>query len=172
MKIITTFLFLIFKISFDCNAQIQIPETDSIVIFGEIDNPRSYNLIELQKFESVKIKDFIIVDHQGVIKDSLYGLFGIPLKSILKGIKLKYSKPKELNQIIFILVASDGYKVILSWNEIYNTESGDHLYIIKQLKGRSNLNYENRIIFLAQNDMITGKRFLKGLQKIEIRRIE
>ena len=172
MRNIWTLIIILLGTLQDSGAQKRIPATDSIQIVGEILNPKCIHLNEIENIKSTKIKDFILLDHKGEVKDSLFGIYGIPFKTFLEGIEFRYSKPKELNEFIFVLTASDGYKVVLSWNEIYNTEIGDHFYIVTEINGKRNIDNENRIIFLSSVDLKNGRRFIKGLKKIEVRHIE
>ncbi|MFM7400213.1 MAG: molybdopterin-binding protein, partial [Bacteroidota bacterium] len=72
----------------------------------------------------------------------------------------------------FVFVASDGYKVVFSWNEIYNTATGNQSFILTELKGSILANLEQRILFISTADEKTGRRYVKGLQRIEVRRAE
>jgi hypothetical protein len=148
-----------------------VPSSDSLIIFGEVEKPTTLALPSLSQFEKTIISDQIIYNHKGEIKDTLKGLQGINLKTLLKTIQLRYEKPKELNTMIFIFTATDGYKVVLSWSEIYNTSCGNHFYLITQMKGQPIEKMKDRLLFLASQDIKTGRRYIKGLQSIEIKRI-
>jgi len=41
-------------------------------------------------------------------------------------------KPKEFSGIYIVLTASDGYKNVYSWNELFSTEVGKHIYIMTE----------------------------------------
>ena len=67
--------------------------------------------------------------------------------------------------------ASDAYRVVFSWNEIYNTEAGNFLYFITEMKGKKMQDLEQRMVFLSAKDIKSGRRYIKCLQSIEIRRL-
>lgn len=158
--------------SYSAEAERTIPPTDSLKISGLIKNHKSISLAELDTFRKAVIKEQIIYNHNGEIKDTLRGLIGIPLKSILGSVQYIYDKPKMLNEFYFVLIASDGYKVVLSWNEIYNTETGNNFYVITEMDGKNLKDLEQRIMFISAADLKAGRRYIKGLEKIEVKRIE
>ena len=71
----------------------------------------------------------------------------------------------------FVFTASDGYRVVFSWNEIYNSESGKSFYIITEMKGKSLLEMDQRIAFLSSKDLKSGRRYIKCLESIEVKKI-
>lgn len=153
-------------------SQREIVPTDSLIINGQIKNPTVFHLAELDTFSLVSIADQVIYNHRGEIKDTLTGMKGIPLKNLLASINFDYEKPKELNEFYFVFTASDGYKVVFSWNEVYNTPLGNQYYILTKMKGKNLADINQRIIFISSGDLKTGRRYIKGLSKIELKRID
>ena len=96
---------------------------------------------------------------------------GVPLKDFLKDVKFNYNKSKELNEFYFVFTASDGYRVVFSWNEIYNSEAGNSFYIITEMKGKSMKELDQRIVFLSSKDLKSGRRYIKCLQSIEVKKL-
>lgn len=148
-----------------------IPPTDSLIITGFIKNPTVFSLADLDMFPQTVIHDLVIYSHKGEVKDTLTGLKGIPLKDLLASLEFDYDKPKNLNEFYFVFTASDDYKVVFSWNEIYNTELGNNFYILTELNGRKLLDMEQRILFISTADLNTGRRYIKGLKEIDIKRL-
>ena len=126
----------------------------------------------LDTFPKTAIKDQIIFNHNGEVKDTLTGMSGVPLKTLLASIIYVYDKPKFLNEFYFVFIASDGYRVVFSWNEIYNTETGNNFFIVTEMEGKKLYDVDQRIIFISTADLKTGRRYIKGLEKIEVRQLE
>lgn len=162
-------IYVLFSICFNVRAQRFVPPSDSIIIYGKIKNPTIFHFSTLDTFKSVTVKNQIIYNQNGEVKDSIKNLRGIPLKNLLNSIEYIYEKPKQLNGFYFVLTATDDYKVIISWNELYNTEIGNDFYILTEANGERLKNMMNRIIFIATADLKTGRRFIKGLKSIEIK---
>lgn len=153
-------------------AQRKIVPTSSIKIEGKIKAEKTFTLLDLDTFKKVPIPDQIIYNHKGEAKDTLQNLKGVLLKTILESIEFIYEKPRYLNEFYFVFIASDGYKVVFSWNEIYNTEIGNSLFIITEMEGKKRDEIDNRIIFIATNDFKSGRRYIKGLEKIVLRQVD
>ncbi len=158
--------------SWSANGQRTITPTDSFRIMGKIKQEQTFALSDLDTFSRTNIPDQIIYNHKGEIKDTLTKMKGIPLKTLLSSTEFLYDKPKNLNEFYFVFVASDGYKVVFSWNEIYNTEAGNHFYILTEMDGKKLKDQDQRIIFISTADLKTGRRYIKGLERIEVRQVD
>ena len=153
-------------------AQRTIPPTDSLRILGKVKSAKTFSLSDLDTLAKVIIKDQVIYNHKGEVKDTLKNLKGIPLKSVLSSIEFVYDKPKQLNEFYFVFIASDGYKVVFSWNEIYNTETGNSFYIATEMDGKKLKDLDQRIVFISTGDLKSGRRYIKGLERIEVRQVD
>lgn len=172
MKIRISALTFFLCLSWVAIAQRVIPPTDSLRIVGQVKNPTTFVMADLDKLPKTPIKDQIIYNHNGEVKDTLTGMAGVSLKTLLSPVQYVYDKPKVLNEFYFVFVASDGYKVVFSWNEIYNTEVGNDFFIVTQLKGKQAREMDQRIMFISAADLKSGRRYIKGLERIEVRRVE
>ncbi|REG88590.1 hypothetical protein [Algoriphagus antarcticus] len=85
----------------------------------------------------------------------------------MKDTMLDVESPNLLSELYFVLQASDGYKVVYSWNEIYNTSTGDNIYLVTQKEGNAISEMDNRILMICTSEFKTGRRNVKGLNKIQ-----
>ena len=152
--------------------QEKINPTDTLLISGKIKNERALTLSDLNNFPQKNIPDVIIINVEGETKGTAKNLKGVLLKSIIENIGVQANDPKELNAFYFICIASDGYKVVFSWNEIFNTGTGNNLYIITEKDGKKMNEMNNRILLISTTDFVTGRRYIKGLKKIIVDRID
>ena len=88
---------------------------------------------------------------------------GILLKEILERIEFLSESSKDLCEIYFICTASDNYKVVFSWNEIFNNDVGKSVYIITAQDGNWAYVLDNRIAHVSSKDHMTGRWYVKGL---------
>lgn len=149
-----------------------IKPTLEIKITGKVISEKSFKLLDLETFAQVSINDYTLYNKDGSLKNTLTKLKGIPIKSILASVKYLDANPRSLNEYYFIFTASDGYKVVFSWNEIYNTEVGNHLFVITEIDGIYAIDLPHSILFLSSSDLKTGLRYIKCLEKIEVKQIE
>jgi hypothetical protein len=145
--------------------------TDTLRISGQIKNELIFTLHDLDTFPTKTISDVIITNHLGETKKTAKQLKGFLLKKLLEKVDLQTSAPKELNEFYFIFIASDGYKVVFSWNEIFNTATGNSFYLITEQDGKKIKESDERILIVSATDFKTGRRYIKGLQKIIIKRV-
>ncbi len=152
-------------------AQKTIRPTESISISGEIKKERTYTIADLLSLPALQLKDLVIYNHKGEIKDTLTGLMGIPLKSLFVASDFNVEQPKDLNEFYLVCIASDNYKVVFSWNEIFNSMTGDHVFLISHVKGQNMEQMPQRIACITTGDAISGRRYIKGLTRIEVKRV-
>ena len=97
---------------------------------------------------------------------------GVLLKDILEKIEIDSEDPKVLSEYYIVCVASDNYKVVFSWNEIFNSNTGNSVYILTGHDGKPASALDNRIALVSPKDQMTGRSYVKGLQKIIIERVK
>lgn len=169
MKHFLSFLFLLGGITIF--AQKDIPTTETFSITGLVEKEVSYSIADLSKLESKKLDDLLITNHLGEARNTAQGLKGVPIKEILNAVKFKSESPKVLSEFYLTFQASDGYKVVYSWNEIFNTAVGDAVYLITEKGGKDIAAMDDRILVLCMADFKTGRRNVKGLTKIIVNRV-
>ena len=152
-------------------SQTTLAPTTSVRVFGEIEKETTITLESLGQMRQEIVVDQMIYNHNGDVKDTLKNMKGVSLKEALSQVKFKYEKPKELNEFYFVFTASDGYRVVFSWNEIYNSDAGNSFYIITEMKVIYMKELDHRIVFLSSKDLKSGRRYIKCLQSIEIRKL-
>lgn len=170
MRRIATFIF--FAVYISGWGQSEIKPTTAFTISGQIKKEIIITLSDLTGLNSLKIDDLVITNHLGVHKGTARGLKGIPVKEILKDLSYNVESPRILNEFYLTFIASDGYKVVYSWNEIFNNPSGDRIFLVTEKEGKPITDMEDRILMINTSDFKTGRRHLKGLDKIRVGRVE
>jgi len=165
-------VFAVIVVQFQIQAQRKITPTESFTVKGKIKSEMTFSLNQLDNFARKPIPDKIIYNHKGEAKDTVKNMKGVLLTDVLAKIEYQYDKPRELSEFYFVCTASDGYKVVFSWNEIYNTEIGNNLYIITEMEGKKQKDMGQKILLFATADIQSGRRYVKGLETIEVRRAE
>lgn len=164
---------LLFFLLFSCDIFAQRPTmpTDSIRIFGMIDSLFAVSFEEIAQSDKSDLGNFKVTNHRGEFKKEYRDVEGVELLAILEKIKIRVDKPRELSEYYLIFRASDGYAVVCSWNEIFNTEIGKSLYIVTAADGKSLTESSDRILMVSTKDFNTGRRHIKNLYSIEVKRI-
>ena len=163
---------LLFLLPTSLFAQGQIKVTSSFTISGEVFSPLTVSVMDLKKWKEVAIGDLVITNHSGEKKSEAKGLKGILLKDILQTVEIKSENPKVLSEYYFVFTASDGYKVVYSWNELFNTSVGESVYLVTEKNGKSIIEMDDSILVVSTKDFKTGRRNVKGLSSIAVMRVK
>ncbi len=163
---------LLFVFSLVSVAQENIPVTSSITIEGLIKKSIVLELNEIKKFNPINVDSIRITNHLMEYRKTIKNIKGVLLKDILSKVEFEVSSPKFMSEFYIICVASDNYKVVFSWNEIFNSDLGKKALIIVSADGMQAENRDDRIALLSPSDHATGRRYVKGLQKIIIQRVK
>ena len=152
------------------NAQSKFTPTDQITIEGKVSKPLTLTIAVIDTFKKYDLPDIVITNHLGVAKNTLTKMKGVLLKDVLASVTFDAENPKVLSEYYFIFKATDNYKVVFSWNELYNTETGNNVYIVTDEGGKNFKDSDARICIISTKDFKTGRRDLKNLDKIIVSR--
>jgi hypothetical protein len=145
--------------------------TSSFTVKGKVKKEKSITLEDLKKYPNQILNN---VNTSCSPKNELRSnnVKVVLLKSVLDSVEYDYQKSRNLNQFYFLFVAEDGYKIVFSFNEIYNTEIGNNLFIVTEKDGNMMEDMNNRILLLSTKDLKGGSRNMKWLSKIIVCKAE
>lgn len=165
-------ILLLFIVAFgQLRAQEVVRPTDSLLISGKIKKEWLFTQKDLDTFHTVPVADVQITNHMGVQKGMAKNMRGILVKDLLDKALMDAPNLKLFSEFYFTFIATDDYKAVFSWNEIFNTETGNHLFIITEKDGKKVRDTDDRILLIAASDFRTGRRYIKGLSKIVVSRV-
>lgn len=93
------------------------------------------------------------------------------LRKVLSDVKFAVDSPKQLSEFYLTLIASDGYKVVYSWNEIFNSATREQTFFVTEKEGKELKEQPERILMVTKLDEKTGRRYVKGLEQIIVCRV-
>jgi hypothetical protein len=146
--------------------------TNEIQIIGSVKKSVQFNVASLLTFKQDALGDLVVKNKRGEEKGVAKKLKGVLLKTLLDSAGIVAGKPKEYSEYCIILVASDGYRNVYSWNEVFNNEVGDRIYVVTEMDGKSLQDMPERIEVISLSDINTSRRHLKGLARIKITKPE
>ena len=141
-------------------------------ITGAVESEAILNADSLARFKRLKIDSTVIFNHLGQRKSTLKNLEVVLLRDALSRSVIKVEGPKQLSEFYFVCEATDGYKAVFSWNEVFNNPLGDSIFIIVSREGKSADERSEGFALLSPTDNMTGRRYVKNLEKIMVRRAE
>lgn len=165
-------LLIVLLISFPLFSQEKekVPATDVIVVSGLVEKEITLGVAELSAMTSQPVADVVITNHLGEPRGTAKGLRGILVKNLLGGVGIKSENPRVLSEFYFTFIASDGYTVVYSWNELFNSPNGENCYLIVEKDGKKLSEMPERMLVISPTDFRTGRRHIKGLNKIVVSR--
>lgn len=154
------------------HAQEKATPTEQLTVEGKVARQYVFSLKDAGSFKTIGIDSLVIYNHLHERKRTVKNIRGILLKDILDKAGFSEKNPKLLSEFYITCVASDGYKVVFSWNEIFNTEVGNHLIIATEADGLKGAAMPDRLQLVSAADISTGRRFVKGIAKMIVERVQ
>ncbi len=165
-------LFLVPLVVQGACAQQNTPETRQFVVEGLVSKRTIWDINTIGKFPQAQLGDIAIRKHTGDNRDTIKHVKGVLLKTLIDSAHVALNSPKEFGEIYIELVASDGYKNLYSWNELFNSELGNHVFVITEQGGENMERMKNSILVMSLQDFNNGSRHLRGLSRVIVKRVE
>ena len=153
-------------------AQEKPTPTVKFTVLGKVAKESVITLDSLKQYPVKDLGNIKVTDHLGNFKHQDEKLKGVLLKDILSHTKFLVASPKLLSTVYFVCIGSDGYKVVYSWNELFNTSVGDNVFIIMEKNGIGIDKLPDSIQMTSYTDYKTGRRYLHCLDKIVVNAVE
>jgi DMSO/TMAO reductase YedYZ molybdopterin-dependent catalytic subunit len=99
------------------------------------------------------------------------GYAGVRLSDVLNEADIRADQRHALRRTYVIATASDGYKAVFSWGELYNSPVGRGVLVVFEREGAPLGDGEGRIALISLVDERAGPRHVKWLGRIEVLRV-
>ncbi|OAI51663.1 hypothetical protein AYO46_07540 [Betaproteobacteria bacterium SCGC AG-212-J23] len=99
------------------------------------------------------------------------GYGGVRLVDVLQEAGIRQDARHALRRTYVIATASDGFKAVFSWGELFNTPIGRGVLVAYERDGTPLRDGEGRITLVSLADERPGTRHVKWLERIEVRRV-
>lgn len=145
--------------------------TQNITITGAVEHKLKLGVDDLRKFPPQQVGELPMVCQTGANLGQMENLKGVLLRDILDQAKVVSKEHNDVKKTIIIATASDGYKVVFSWSEVFNSPVGDGVMVFFEKNGVPLADDEGRIAMVSTKDIRTGPRHVKWLKTIEVKKI-
>ncbi len=162
---------LCFLLAIHASAQKAAETTRSFRITGKVKQEKVINLNELLQCKSHELKN-VNTSCSPKTEERIKGAKGVLLKEVFDSVAFDYEKGIHLNEFYFVFIAADGYKLVYSYNEVFNTETGKNLYVVTELDGKPASELPNALLVLTTSDIKGGRRNMKWLKEIRVCKAE
>ncbi len=146
----------------------QAQESKQFTVEGSVKQKLTINLTSLSAYKIVSLDSLVIYNHLMQRKSSIKNIKGVSLKEVLGKVEIDEASPKKLSEYYLVCTATDGYKVVFSWNEVFNSKSENNILILEDFVTDPVKAEKGNIAIIVTTDAATGRRFIKGLSKISI----
>ncbi len=145
--------------------------TQQITVTGLIEHPLTLSVADLRKFPPQQVGEVRVVCQSGADVGKLQNLKGVRLTDILDKADIKAPLHNDVKKMVVIASASDDYKVVFSWSELYNSALGEGVIVFFEKDGKPLDDDEGRVAMVSAKDTRTGPRHVKWLKNLEVRKI-
>ncbi len=145
--------------------------TDSFSITGLVEEIPSFSKESLLELDQQDLGTVQLRKGDGEVYLELDQTKGVLLKDVLGSLPVEGQTNKNYSAYYVDCKAVDGYQSVYSWNELFNSPTGDSVYLITQANGKSLDQMSQSIMMVSLQDQITGKRNLRNLTSIEVNRV-
>jgi DMSO/TMAO reductase YedYZ molybdopterin-dependent catalytic subunit len=145
--------------------------TTRLEITGEVKRAASLTVDELRAIAS---RNGGPVEAKSVSKEipqAYAGYAGVRLVDVLGEADLRREERHALRRSYVVATASDGYKAVFSWGELFNSPLGKGVLVVYERNGVPLDEGEGRIALVSLMDERVGPRHVKWLARIEVRRV-
>lgn len=151
------------------NSQPEKFMSHALKITGEVKNKGELTVGDLKKMPAQTLTDIPIISKHGttIIKS----LKGVLLKDILDKAEIVSKNPGETKRMYVVASATDGYKAIFSWNELFNSPLSAGILVGYEKNQIKLDDSEGEFLLVSAKDFMTGARHVRWLSTVEVRKI-
>ena len=145
--------------------------TQKLRIGGRVQQSLDLSVEALKAFPVQAPPEIPIIGRSGQTLHMLKGYTGAKLTDILDKSAPLAPDHNDLKKTIVVATASDDYKAVFSWNELYNTTVGPGVLVLYAREGQALGDDEGRIALISIMDLHTGPRHVRWLKDVQVQKI-
>jgi DMSO/TMAO reductase YedYZ molybdopterin-dependent catalytic subunit len=146
-----------------------------LVVAGSVESKQVLGLSDLRALPVRRVEDQRQVRLGGSVPAepaAVRSYTGVLLRDIVAAAKPTEDGRHELRRSVVVVTASDGYRVVFSWAELFLSPIGDGAIVVFERDGTPLAANEGPLAVVSLRDIQPGPRHVKWLEKIELRRID
>ena len=137
-------------------------------ISGAVEKPRTLTVEDLKSRPPKSISDIRMIDEGGRREQRTQIFTGVLLRDLIDQTQVVERRRRDLRTSVVVATATDGYRAVFSWAELYLSATGDGALVYYELDGKPLDEREGLIALISMKDTRTGARHVRWLQKIEV----
>lgn len=145
--------------------------SEQLSIEGRVKKKLTLDVASLAKHPKQNAQEIAIQTIERVERHQIARYQGVLLTDLLSEAGINDYHRNELKKTAIIAQAVDGYKVVFSWTELFNSDIGRGVVVVYQKNGQALDQSLGKIALISAQDTATGPRFVKWLDKISVVKI-
>ncbi|MBC3919918.1 molybdopterin-dependent oxidoreductase [Undibacterium sp. CY18W] len=145
--------------------------SQTVTVSGAVEKPLTLSVDDLKNFPVLQIDELKLTRQNGANAGKLENFKGVRLRDILEKAVVIARDHNDVKKTVIIATATDDYKVVYSWSELFNTAVGEGVLVFFEKNGQALADDEGRIAMISGKDLRTGPRHVKWLKSIEVRKL-
>jgi hypothetical protein len=157
-----------FQMRLPCTETSESPGAALLEVAGRVENPLRLELSDIRNMESEEFQDLFIVCGTGTPVDTIKRCKGVLIEKIIQKANVIKADHNDTKKMYIVATALDGYQVVFSWQEIFNTLIGGGVAVLIERDGKPLCETADRIDLISSQDYYAGSRYVRDLRMIEI----
>jgi len=137
-------------------------------VTGRVAKPLMLGMTDIQALGMEEFQDLFIVCGTGEPRDTIRHCRGVLMEKILQKAEVIKAEHNDTKRMFIVASADDGYKVVFSWQEIFNTVIGGGVAILTEREGKPLGENGGRLDLISAQDYYAGSRHVRDLRHIEV----
>ena len=154
-----------------CNA-LHAQVSATLTIRGNVERELVLSIDDLKRLPVQRFEDARTVREAGTraaAPETARRYTGCLLRDVLERAKPVEKDRFDLRKSIAIVTASDGYRAVFSWAELYLSPIGDGALVVYERDGAPLADAEGPLALVSLKDTRPGPRHVKWLRSVELR---
>jgi len=143
-------------------------EGEILRVTGRVVKPLLLRMADILAMETEEFQDLFIVCGTGEPRDTIRHCRGVLMEKIIQKADILKGEHNDTKKMFIVALAADGFKVVFSWQEIFNTPIGGGVAVLTEKDGRPLEETRDRIDLISAQDYFAGSRYVRDLKQIEV----
>ncbi len=135
-------------------------------VTGRVKAPLVLSIEELCGMETEEARDIAVNCGEGTPVGRIESCRGVLLENVIGRAAVLKEDHNDTKKMYIVASASDGYKAVFSWQEIFNTQIGGGVMVLIERDEKSL--GAGGLELISLEDYFSGPRYVKGLETIEV----
>lgn len=145
--------------------------SEQLVVSGAVKTSLTLKVDDLKAYAPEQITSVTVTRRVGD-KDTPSTVRGVKLTAVLDRAAFSGTGPNDWKHTVVLATATDGYQVVFSWPELFNTEIGSATLVVFERDGQPLGEREGRIALVSARDTRAGPRSVRWLTRLEVRTLK